>query len=260
MRVDVSKLGRDDLILLHELIDQSLAVTTSAGMSALLSRLCVHLPTNGAGTVIFRSTRNVHAKDADFVNVGLSAEWLTDYVRNEYFLVDPAKLRMFSGAECAAWSEALASPANATQKRFVARARECDMAGGFSVAARDASDGRLSLFGFSGSVLETTERHRTLLLYLAPHLHEAMRRWTSAERALSIGSRQKPAISARETEILCWAMAGKTNWEISAILKLSERAVKFHLHNVMRRLNASSRAHAVAIAMSEGLIPPRQVV
>jgi DNA-binding CsgD family transcriptional regulator len=49
-------------------------------------------------------------------------------------------------------------------------------------------------------------------------------------------------------------MAGKTNWEISLILNISERTVKFHIQNTMEKLQASSRAHAVAIALGEGLI------
>lgn len=62
-------------------------------------------------------------------------------------------------------------------------------------------------------------------------------------------------LSARETEVLCWAMEGKTNWEISVILSLSERTVKFHIRNAMTKLKASTRAHAVAVAIRRGLIP-----
>ena len=62
------------------------------------------------------------------------------------------------------------------------------------------------------------------------------------------------ALSPRETEVLTWAMQGKTNWEISVILSVSERTVKFHVRNAMTKLHSRSRAQAVAVALRFGLI------
>lgn len=58
----------------------------------------------------------------------------------------------------------------------------------------------------------------------------------------------------REIEILNWLKLGKTNWETSVILNISERTVKFHVHNIMRKLNAVTRGHAVAKAIELGII------
>ena len=62
------------------------------------------------------------------------------------------------------------------------------------------------------------------------------------------------ALSPREAEVLGWAMQGKTNWEISVILSVSERTVKFHVRNAMTKLHSRSRAQAVAVALRLGLI------
>lgn len=48
--------------------------------------------------------------------------------------------------------------------------------------------------------------------------------------------------------------AGKTNWEISHILKISERTVKFHLQNIMGKLHATTRSQAVAYALNLGVL------
>ena len=48
--------------------------------------------------------------------------------------------------------------------------------------------------------------------------------------------------------------AGKTNWEISVILNISERTVKFHVQNIERKLNAVNKTHAVAIALDQNLL------
>lgn len=61
-------------------------------------------------------------------------------------------------------------------------------------------------------------------------------------------------LSEREKEVLSWSKRGKSSWEISAILNISERTVNFHVNNVMQKLNAVSRIQAVAVAIERGLI------
>ena len=65
-------------------------------------------------------------------------------------------------------------------------------------------------------------------------------------------------LSAREKEILFWLAEGKSNWDVSVILGISERTIRFHIKNVMKKLNAVNRTHAVAIAICENIIDPRQ--
>ena len=58
-------------------------------------------------------------------------------------------------------------------------------------------------------------------------------------------------ISRREMEVLKWLIEGKTNWEISVILNISERTVKFHIQNLMKKLGATNRYHLVAAAFAK---------
>ncbi|MEW6601357.1 MAG: helix-turn-helix transcriptional regulator [Nitrospirota bacterium] len=62
------------------------------------------------------------------------------------------------------------------------------------------------------------------------------------------------SLSEREKEVLTWSKRGKSSWEISAILNISERTVNFHINNIMQKLNAVSRTQAVAVAIERGLI------
>ncbi|MGD8937457.1 MAG: helix-turn-helix transcriptional regulator, partial [Thiogranum sp.] len=50
---------------------------------------------------------------------------------------------------------------------------------------------------------------------------------------------------------------GKTTWETSRILRISERTVTFHLQNVQGKLGVSNRQQAVARAVSLGIIEPQ---
>ena len=61
----------------------------------------------------------------------------------------------------------------------------------------------------------------------------------------------------REVECLFWACEGKTTWEMSVILEVSERTVIFHLTSATKKLGAVNRQHAVAKAIMCGLIKPK---
>lgn len=65
---------------------------------------------------------------------------------------------------------------------------------------------------------------------------------------------EKIALSQREAECLTWTARGKTSWEISVILGLSESTATFHLRNAGVKLKACNRANAVAKAIYLGLI------
>ena len=63
-------------------------------------------------------------------------------------------------------------------------------------------------------------------------------------------------LSKRENDCLFWACEGKTAWEISQIIGLSQRTVTFHLMNITNKLRANNRQHAVALAIMKGIIKP----
>lgn len=63
-------------------------------------------------------------------------------------------------------------------------------------------------------------------------------------------------LSPREIEILTWTAQGKTRWEISSILSISEDTVKKHIDHCCGKLNVSNKTHAVAVAMTHALIWP----
>src|SRR3569832_227127 len=97
------------------------------------------------------------------------------------------------------------------------------------------------------------QSERAILEYLMPHLHQAL--WRIASLSFDKGS-AGIMISVREREVLNWIKEGKTSWEISKILRISERTVNFHVHNILSKLQATSRGHALAIAMGQKIIAP----
>jgi DNA-binding NarL/FixJ family response regulator len=61
-------------------------------------------------------------------------------------------------------------------------------------------------------------------------------------------------LTERELEILKRVSTGTSNKEIAAALALTEATVKSHMKNVMAKLGANDRTHAVMIAVKRGFI------
>jgi DNA-binding CsgD family transcriptional regulator len=61
-------------------------------------------------------------------------------------------------------------------------------------------------------------------------------------------------LTARELEVLRHLARGERNREIGAALAISEHTAKFHVAQIIAKLRASSRAHAVAKALRAGLV------
>jgi DNA-binding CsgD family transcriptional regulator len=102
--------------------------------------------------------------------------------------------------------------------------------------------------GRVGDAAPLPSRYRPVLEYLSQYLHEALLRIArpSSTEAVDI-------LSPREKTVLNWMRHGKTNWEISRILGVSERTVRFHVEGIFNKLNVTSRTQAVAYAVENRL-------
>ncbi len=61
------------------------------------------------------------------------------------------------------------------------------------------------------------------------------------------------ALTRREYEILTQLVGGASNKEIAKVLGLTEITIKSHLRNVFRKIGATNRTQAVALALREGV-------
>ena len=84
--------------------------------------------------------------------------------------------------------------------------------------------------------------------YVDPRLRPALLSRRSTERL--------PSLSNREREILDLLAQGLTGERVAEQLVLSAETVKTHIRNAMSKLEASTRVHAIAIALREGYISP----
>jgi DNA-binding CsgD family transcriptional regulator len=89
------------------------------------------------------------------------------------------------------------------------------------------------------------------LVASASHFSQAVA--STLERTL-FDSHPIAVLSGRERDVIRWAAIGKTSWEISMILKISERTVNFHLTTAAKKLGVKGRRAACTVAMVQGLI------
>jgi DNA-binding CsgD family transcriptional regulator len=73
-------------------------------------------------------------------------------------------------------------------------------------------------------------------------------------RRNGIDTSEALVVSARELDCLRWVAAGKSAWEASVILGISERTVRFHLNSAREKLNCTTTTQAVAKVVAQQLI------
>lgn len=72
-------------------------------------------------------------------------------------------------------------------------------------------------------------------------------------RMRQAGDRSDGALTAREREVWREIAKGSSNREIAQTLFVSEHTVKFHVHNLLRKLDLKSRAEAICEAHRHGI-------
>jgi two-component system NarL family response regulator len=106
--------------------------------------------------------------------------------------------------------------------------------------------------GASGYLLKSLLRRE--LLDTIRDVHAGARR-VPADIAVGIAEHLSfESLSGRELEVLQSVAAGNANKLVAAALGISEETVKAHMKNILAKLDARDRTHAVTIAIKRGII------
>jgi DNA-binding CsgD family transcriptional regulator len=185
------------------------------------------------------------------INISYPSNWIHLYLKNNYSNVDPVLLSHISSFRTQSWANTYAALSSHSKNEFVEEARSFGLKNGVTTGAFEPGRGVGSFFSFAGDMPDDNKRYAGILEYLGHHLHQALMKTTAyPTHSYDYGN----ALSPRELSVLNWIKNGKTNWEISRILGVSERTVRFHVENIFAKLDVSSRTHAVALAVENGLL------
>ena len=116
----------------------------------------------------------------------------------------------------------------------------------------DALARRALKAGASGYILKNMIRKELLEAIRVVH---AGRKYIPAKVASELAEHfVEDELSEREIEVLREVAGGTSNKIIASRLSVSEATVKAHLKNIMLKLGASDRTHAVSIATTRGFL------
>jgi LuxR family transcriptional regulator, quorum-sensing system regulator CviR len=243
-----SLLSGDDAILLLELIQMSIACSVKEDFIGLYPKIKNLFPFDFSAAFLgCRKTDGVVVLDG--VNISYPVEFFKIYKTKNYWQRDAVVKENFAHYKI--------------QHRFMHRMRQDQLNevvslgmdfGMRSVHAHGSKtyskESNGSLFVFTNSSMETDKRINAILELIVPHLHLALSRVCTTKEFENNGV----LLSNREKEVLNWLKQGKSSWDISAILGISESTVNFHIYNAMQKLGTTNRPQSIAVATRLGLI------
>ena len=118
--------------------------------------------------------------------------------------------------------------------------------------AGDAQAVRALKAGAFGYLLKSSLRKELIETIRSVH---AGKKKIPAEVAVEMAQHHiDDSLTEREIEVLKQVAAGNANKMIAAHLYISEETVKAHMKNILSKLSANDRTHAVTIALKRGII------
>ena len=182
------------------------------------------------------------------VNLNYSDAWLDRYWVRKYPAVDPVLQAVLQQDGTYHWRELFAQVdlSNPLVKEFLEGAASVGLGDGVTVS-RFSSDRQLVAFisfGFQSGV-QVQELITVLSTFgdaMCPVLLGC-----SEMASLTIQERID-RLTLRDLQVLTWMRAGKSNGDIATILGVGERGVRFHVEQILTKLDVASRTQAVAIA------------
>jgi DNA-binding CsgD family transcriptional regulator len=198
------------------------------------------------------SPEGLDQDQANVINVSYPRPWLERYLTNRYIGIDPVALTWMKSQQTTVWNHTITKQNMVIEQEFMEEARGYGIANGIIGGTIDPRSGRISFVAFAGGAGKDNLRYKDVADYISSCLHFAL------TKNIPVPANEPAAaasLKSRETEVLLWIEEGKTTWEIARILDIRERTVRFHVEEIFKKLNTTTRAQAIAKAHKGGLLP-----
>jgi DNA-binding CsgD family transcriptional regulator len=182
------------------------------------------------------------------VNVDYPQDYLDIYFEKQYEHIDPVLTVFLQECKIINWHD-VDRVYDCRPEGIVNRdAQEFGLLDGYAYGCFD--ERTIGTYWFSGRYIERSNRSRAIIELIVRCLADPLEELYKTSNQYA----PKAILSKKEIEVLSWIKEGKSSWDISMILRISERTVNFHVNNIVTKLNAKNRTHAVAIAVAERLL------
>jgi LuxR family quorum sensing-dependent transcriptional regulator len=187
---------------------------------------------------------NVKVSKPTFLINGWPRDWNDHYIQHNYYRYDPIAAHSERTYNPYEWSEvSVDAEANPRANEVLRAGREFRRNAGFVVPVYrpDRPPGSVTMCGERPELEQNAKRsiHFISLYAYGKAIELATNEVSDSSRPLTQGER----------EVLTWTAAGKSAWEISAILDIAEDTVNWRLKQAYTKLNAVNKVQAVVNAI-----------
>lgn len=242
--MDFKRFSKKELMDVLGVIHASLSCKTEGDFKSLLEKAkgIVGGEHSISGLGIYDAKGLVEANT--ILNSSYPKEWFSVYQEKHLYFIDPIVIQQCKSPGTQLWIDTYKKYRGKDISDFIHNASGFGLKYGISSGINSSCNRMASLIAFSNSKDYFEEHQKEVMDAIIPHLHQALVRIYRQLKTDILSH-----LTEREMDMVHWVKEGKTNWEISMILHISERTVKFHLDNIKEKLGAVSKTHAVAILM-----------
>jgi LuxR family quorum sensing-dependent transcriptional regulator len=215
-----------------------------ADQGSVISRLDAELQKFGfnAWVVTGLPVPGEQMRDKMLLN-GWHPEWSKQYLENNYALDDPVAQQCFHSLAPFEWKDAPYDPAETPlAKHIMDAAIDFRMFNGLCVPIHTLN-GFQAVVSMGGQHIDTSPDAKRALHLMSIYAH------AKAVDVVKPKRDTRRLLSTREREVLSWTAAGKSAWEISCILGISEQTIRHHLKVIAQKLDTPNKTAAVVAAI-----------
>ncbi len=187
-------------------------------------------------------------KNNSQISLNIPDEFWKNYFKNKHFEIDVPLQAYLKSAKVVSWRDCLHTYGNDKPNMVDKSFYDIGINDGHTYGSFYERENCMSVFSFGKYRLAKSKINSGILSLMVPQFS------CCYKQIVTQSSNVVSTLTKREIEVLNWLKEGKTSWEISRILTISERCVNFHVTNIQTKLDATNRTQAVAVALNQNLI------
>jgi DNA-binding CsgD family transcriptional regulator len=178
------------------------------------------------------------------------ADWVRLYISEDFLLADPIPRWARNSGQALVWTELIKRlPARDRGRKVIKAAASQGYTEGIIIPMR-ARDNSLGLISMGGNRRSLSPPEQAFLTSIGRSAFDAADRIENRNRSGSAS----PILTIREIECLTLLVRGHSDEQISKLLGMSVRTVRFHFNNAREKFPATSRTHLAALAVAQGYV------
>jgi DNA-binding CsgD family transcriptional regulator len=201
--------------------------------------------------ILYANMASTYAEDhpISMRNLTNPVPWMEEYTNPVFMAHDPVRreleIRLKRGETQGAFVwDRYDRELEAVEVEIIARRRAHGLRHGFSAYCESSRHGAVFLVSFA-TAKDAPPSDRALLVgrTVAPHLNRCRKRLDLSMRVARL--------TEKERTVAGWLVAERSNGEIARTIGISEATAKFHVANILKKLETRTRLGAAAVIIAE---------